>query len=466
MNTYLDIAAVRIQTYLTRWPNLLGRRAASQMLSKATSADAVQSQLKRMGISNVCLHGEAGDVDGVIGLRFDSVATDKEASKLAEGLILQLRQQLPAAEWVAVWGNGEDYVSARSHTIQKKLNNGDTLAGYGPLNEVPFARRCSLSAVDIAISEIQRYEEKYSIGHDAQMRYTAAKGKTTRDSIEGPVETLHGRPSPNDFNALAALAGNAVDRAGRQHKKNHLATIFIDGNGLGDFFTALVEQKISTKTEVSSAIVSATKSALEQGINAMEMEAIEVSKYTPLILHIVGGDDVLVSVPAAAAFPFTLTFVTAFDEHIQQAIQQHAPALDSTTTLPSASAGVAITHKSFPFNMTVAIVERLLRRAKRKHRGLEASLCWTDVTRFGVDVEHRPTWTASALKENEETLTTLATLGRSTVTGLATAADHPVEQIAAARLRVELRRDKQAQLVPFASNPQRFLEMIELARWW
>lgn len=48
--------------------------------------------------------------------------------------------------------------------------------------------------------------------------------------VEGLLPVTH--PAPEDFTALARLSGPV--KGG-----NHLATVFIDGNALGQFFTAL-----------------------------------------------------------------------------------------------------------------------------------------------------------------------------------------------------------------------------------
>ena len=62
--TYLDIGAVRVQSYLGRWPSLAGRRAGSALLQQHLSADSpgLQHQLQGRARKNT----DAGTVDSVL----------------------------------------------------------------------------------------------------------------------------------------------------------------------------------------------------------------------------------------------------------------------------------------------------------------------------------------------------------------------------------------------------------------
>jgi hypothetical protein len=107
--TYLDVAVVRIQSYLARTPKLRGRRGASALLAHELMWERVKPALGESATSNP----EAGAVDGVISLILKSGADPQEVARWA---FAALREQLPAAELRAVWGGGETYAEAvRDH---------------------------------------------------------------------------------------------------------------------------------------------------------------------------------------------------------------------------------------------------------------------------------------------------------------------------------------------------------------
>ena len=99
-----------------------------------------------------------------------------------------------------------------------------------------------------------------------------------------------------------------------------------------------------------------------------------------MIPHIVGGDDLVVSVVADRAWRFTVSYLDAFRAHardIPGVGDEHGPAL------PSASAGLVFAHMKFPFRRAAELAADRLRAAKRQFHGVSPAVAWLDVTRDG-----------------------------------------------------------------------------------
>lgn len=73
---YLDVAAVRIQDWLGRTPDLKFRRGASVLLSEATAPDAWKGRLP----AGAAWNDEAGNVDGVVSLVVDDNADSTDVA--------------------------------------------------------------------------------------------------------------------------------------------------------------------------------------------------------------------------------------------------------------------------------------------------------------------------------------------------------------------------------------------------
>lgn len=104
---YVDIAAVRIQRYLSRTPSLRGRRAASAALAEATSWERIEKSVAGRAERNT----EAGKADGVVNLQLtahDPARREALVDEVSTAVLRRLRRELPGAEFQAVWGSATD----------------------------------------------------------------------------------------------------------------------------------------------------------------------------------------------------------------------------------------------------------------------------------------------------------------------------------------------------------------------
>ncbi|WP_411129743.1 Cas10/Cmr2 second palm domain-containing protein [Streptomyces sp. x-19] len=389
---YVDFGAVRIQQYLTRTPGLRGHRAASNSLARATADAAIQEVVE--GLAEV--NPEAGKADGVVSLRFPMEAGDEREGRvrrLQDLVFAHLRKALPGAEFHSIWGAGESYLAVHARILQPKVRHGQVRHDLPPAAEFPLAVPCRMCHTDPAVGVEPLPDGSQMLCLDCSMR-NVTRRQTVADDRSPEGRLLRGiglAPAPDEFTDLAALGSKASGR-------NHLATVAVDGNAFGVFFKALAdegsrdEELRTAKTEISCALSDATRAALETA--TLELPLTVEREQLCVVPHVVGGDDVLVSLPADQAWWFTLTFLEEFGRLVREAT---AEVLDKLNKLragqpglpelepPTASAGVVFAHVRHPLNLLAESAGQRLSEAKRVFGGRQASVQWLDLTADGPE---------------------------------------------------------------------------------
>lgn len=398
---YVDFGAVRIQHYLTRTPGLRGHRAASNTLAQATDA----TEIARVVGTLAEVNREAGEADGVVSLRFPAAGADDadaddagRVRRLQDVVFAHLRRALPGAEFHSVWGAGESYLTAYAHTLQPKTHRGEVRHDLPPTAEFPLAVPCRMCHTDPAVGSEPLPDGLRALCLDCSMR-NVTRRQTVADqrSPEGRLRNaLDLKPAPDDFTSLAGL-GSAT--SGR----NHLATVAVDGNSIGVFFKALADasnqdgQWETAKSEVSTALSDATRTALENA--TLDLPVTLEHERLCVVPHVVGGDDVLVSLPADQAWSFTLTFLQEFGRLVREATSEVLDALNASRAgrpglaplqVPTASAGLVFAHASDPLNLLVESAAQRLSEAKRAFGGRQAAVQWLDITADGPEAPTHP----------------------------------------------------------------------------
>lgn len=491
--TYVDVAATRIQHYISRTPRLKGQRGASAWLSEVTSPQSVRQILDAGGpqaVAGAEVNPEAGEADGVICVRFPA---GPDPVPVAWTLAASVRAALPAVELEAVWGTGPSYLEAYRDQIKPRRagrpGSLPPLAWLPPPGEFPPLATCAECRAGPAVGKIDIHEDRdIAVCLDCQARYQdryrkpglaryAGRGGQDQENGDGlPVyreeaelaRALHRDPvagTVQDFSELARLGAETSNR-------NHVATVYADGNMIGAFFDRVIAHgDPELKARISAAVSQATRQALREATRAVIGPA--DGTRLPVIPHIVGGDDLVVSVTADRAWRFAVTYLDAFRRRL--ASIDGVPAGLLAPVAPSASAGLVLAHAKFPFRRAVELAAEQLRAAKREFRGEEPAIAWLDVTRDG---EHPPAgqrpWTLADLTGLSGAVQALreqvAPSGRATLGRLI---DTTRPEISVARVREHARRlDREAVLGPFlssgghAEDAARLAGALALARWW
>ncbi|MDV6011650.1 Cas10/Cmr2 second palm domain-containing protein [Haloechinothrix sp. LS1_15] len=237
-----------------------------------------------------------------------------------------------------------------------------------------------------------------------------------------------------------------------------MATIAADGNGLGDFMRRVRDHAPTDSGDLPRRINQATWRALVDAIDAVSRPEV---KQLPLVPHFIGGDDVLVSVPAHDAWRFTCRLQERFTDRLRAELGEMVGNLDP----PTMSAGVVIHHRTVPIFVVVELAEALLSRSKSEWRGELAALAWHDITNEGPEPTRRGSISLDGLRTHWEELNQLRSLPAS--------ARHRLVRLAAgeadaAELDEHLDRLQLRDYVePFLRSDQiNLVDALRMVRWW
>ena len=472
MMTYLDVSASRIQEYLVRYPRLRSITAASSMLASETRWDAIEAVVDGRGRPNPA----AGDADGKSSL---IVVEAADVEELAQDIVAHLLTRLPAARFEAHWADAESYPDALALMTQRS-GAGSGFTTPPPLNTVPVQRLCDRCVVSPATERLEDIDGEAWSCSDCALRVPDIR---SGHRVRGET-ILEGFEVPSDFDELAKL--------GNDGKRNHLATIYADGNSVGKFFKdALADCDPDQLNQLSEAVTTATRQAVRgAALNIQPDEERTIAS----IAHVIGGDDVLVTVPASFGWQFARTYLETFSNLMEQALEAVAP--DAGLAAPTASAGVIFSHKSFPFATVFSLAAGVLDSAKAGDvtrpspdgpDGRPAMVSWIDITSDGLDgPSYRHPLSVDYLAESEGEITALAAISASARSNLETYLSGANPFIAAARVRKLQRRLRFPGLEPFVADLPRIpvsvpseqesldahrridllRNMLSLADWW
>ncbi|MFC7617296.1 hypothetical protein ACFQV2_31605 [Actinokineospora soli] len=387
---FLDVAVVGVQSWLTRTSNLQGRRGASTLIREATDPARVMADIPGLG-EIAAVNTDAGQVDGVVALRLLADG-DADAERAEWAVAEHLRARLPAASLRAVHLRGDSYAAARA---------ADTVLAqreWVPMvPEWPAGKPCDWCRTWTASQMVKTADEHIGLCRDCLARRVAAGStvSTRAGRAPGTERDLLARLDtaarvPNDFTELAELGPPGEHTRGHpaRRRQRHRPLRHRRPHPLPGF-------------PVAATISEATWSALLAAIAAITPAHATV---LPMVAHFVGGDDVLVSVPAHQVWRFLAALLPAFAEHTTTDRRLRK------VTAPTLSAGVVVHHRAEPLSTVADLAWRLLTAAKQDHRGQHAAIGWQSVTHDGTDRITRPSLPVADLAARWPDLARLAAL--------------------------------------------------------
>ena len=455
---FVDVSVVRVQTYLSRTSDLRGIRGASAQVSEATDHQSWSSKLP----AGAMINAEAGNIDGVVSIEIVDTEVDvsQSAARIAIAVARQLRAALPAAYLTAVAASGSNYVAAY-RTMKKRREDGDLLVDWPPPPpELVLAKPCDRCRSWAAVQRIQDLSHN-AVDEDDQ----GCQDCVTRypDQRASPR-----RRSRTEVNLARALTHDEVDAQkirypsdfGELADGEHLALIYSDGNQVGAFIEAAAHLDVNTAL-LAPAISSATESALAA---ALWKAKSTTQQRIGAIPHILGGDDVEVTVRASDAWLVTIELLASFGRLMHNTRAEYATG-SKRVNLPtmSMSAGVVFFHHSTPFVDVTAFAEKLLKKAKTAVRGIEASIAFLDIPSDGNTAPStRPVFTLAQLNRWSGQLTAVAALPASHRATVLTLLRHGHGE--EARRRLQMRGSTIVDLL--AADGLAVQDQMEITRWW
>lgn len=470
MRLYLNVTVRRVQQYLARSTEeaLQSRRAASAQLIEATDSGRV-AEAVRAHLPAVEVNDEAVATDETAHLRLPD---DTNAEQAARHALVAVRQALPAAQLHAVTGRGENYYDAYRTHLGPKLASGAGIVSPPPAADVLPALRCEICGDDLATEPVRLVDEPRARAActDCAQRFRRGPAAVGQADPHGPQHRLVARlggtdetgAPARDFNELAAQGGGNA---------NHLATIYADANGLGAAFATLLDgADPSDRGSAARNLSGVVKDAVDAALDAAAAPLRRPGGVFPVAAHLVGGDDVLVSVPADHAFAFTRTLLETFTATVDGGLDALGAAARRPDPPLTMSAAVVIAHRSYPFLRCADLADEQLADAKRHGGGSTAMVAWLLVTQEGLQPPAgRSAWPLQALTDHDGDLAGLAGLPQHARKRLARALAHPTEAIAGAYARRALRRagdPGEASRVLDVRGVQGLRDALTLADWW
>lgn len=383
---YLDVSAVRIQEWLARTPDLKFRRGASALLLGVTEKDAWPAAELPAGVR---WNDEAGEVAGVVSLVLDEVTAaaggdEERVAAIAREVAGKLRQKMPYCPVQAVTGTGASYVEAYQKMAASRRAGRLVVDSPAAPSEVILAKPCDQcrSAAATRRGAWRTEEVTRDLCEDCSERLAAA-GRT------GGSRRWEPRPERVLREALEKAGTHVIDfpdnaqqlaEAGRidaDDTPSQLALIYADGNGVGAFMRAAARHDVP-KQDIVPAIDEATVGALADAV----LDRFTGWTRPPVLANLAGGDDLLVSVPAADAWQFTRVLLAAFGRRIAEAASGWPKEIRERC--PSLSAGLVFHHVKDPFSDLVRLAGEQLDAAKEATRGNAASVAFVDLTADGA----------------------------------------------------------------------------------
>ena len=151
------------------------------------------------------------------------------------------------------------------------------------------------------------------------------------------------------------------------NKKNKIAVIHIDGNGLGQLIPKL-KMKLS---EFSQKLDKATKEAFDKAKQNKKVRQI-----------IVGGDDVTIICDANDALSFSKEFLENFEAKTEEY-------LDNKLT---ACGGIAFCNEKYPFHYAVSLAEELCSQAKKDAKKIDENLAPSCIMFHNIQSSNFQSW--------------------------------------------------------------------------
>ncbi len=424
---YVDVAAARIQTWLARTPKLRFHRGASTMLAIQTSLATWGSRATAQDRADqVEWNSEAGEISGIVALRFPAEGLSEpelraRAQRLAWGAAWEIQSTLPGCAVGSSWGVGTTYLAAYADDMRRRRARGDVLVDLPPRPDESIVSRpcarCGTRAVNHP--RVAVMDDFLDLCEDCWSRVSVAGYQSSKAPARLPdsqsklftalVDRLPGTADlarfPDDFATLAGWGRVAVDDAPTQ-----LALIYADGDRVGAALKILIAAQEASpgavtlsKRILAEVIDAATKAAIVDAADgafrrwstvpeAPPRPDVGTDARYPVVVHVAGGDDVLVSVPAAAGWLFAWLLTDSFRRRVttglsaalaELGLAADDPARDILARPATMSAGVVFHHAAEPFSDVVVRAAERLKAAKSLGAGNGPALAYLDITADG-----------------------------------------------------------------------------------
>jgi hypothetical protein len=364
-----------------------GASALLDRLNRVETKDILAEQLGSTNMQTVFANG--GQAQFIVyGVGRDKL--DQALAKLADYYSEQTDGEMRVLVGVADWPEGEDYRQAVAAAVLHLLLQRQWASGQRAVRTFPLIEECASSSYLPAAGRFRWAGESRILSRACQLKLQENRKARLGQLWHGWMEWLDKHPLENGQflppsttyfrdNAQDLRPESIGDIAGKA-KKNYVGLIYADGNAMGQlvqeldtpetyrYFSEMVD------TSVRHACYEALRQALRSEIAEQQDTASSSSSqlYLPADILLLGGDDVVVLVPAERAFIFAQHLIKEFQQRTKEAISRAEPPsqkffqqrglAEHGLTL---SCGIVIGPGNYPFYLLLELAGELLKNAKR-----------------------------------------------------------------------------------------------------
>lgn len=359
----IHIELQRVQQWLFSVPRLRAMIGANTRLGEALRVDLpALARRNDLGwhLRATSSPDDISAIDDPIAVHDDPAVRDNPAQDLRDGIVARDGGHFEAE--FASKEAAQAFAAAAQELIERELpglryrifvdDQVQPTTSRFVSSELPMLSVCEWTGHGLASASVRQGIDVSEVSVDAAMRHRSARlaenGKAQDIATLLTASTsLRQYSRPRDFEALA---GNG-----------YLAVIHADGNGVGG--EAPSDQVLRARFFHRNRVL--VRAAIAKAVNnVVPLPDVDgVTPIAPMVILMIGGDDILVVCRAAIALRFVVELSTALENG-----QSGGSTDEFHLTL---GVGVAIGRPSLPFHRLHAIAEQLAASAKRRVRGVD-----------------------------------------------------------------------------------------------
>jgi len=215
--------------------------------------------------------------------------------------------------------------------------------------------------MSLNIMELNPTTAKPTVGHMTVQKKSTPIDRATKQKIKANEDFFKANPHLKEFKNIAEFS----------NRKNKIAVIHADGNGLGMLIPKLREKGMEL-SDFSKSLDDATCEAFKRAKN-------DTMSIRDVIL---GGDDMVVVCNANDALTFTKNFLQFFEEETEKKIGHKL----------TACAGIAYCNEKYPFHYAVSLAEELCDATKKHAKQIDEDLAPSSLMFHNIQSSNFQSW--------------------------------------------------------------------------
>lgn len=280
----------------------------------------------------------------------------------------------------AAWPADRTYKSALVQAFAHQQRARDFASGQACVPQMPMFKECSSASHLPATRAVTWGGERLLLSDACRLKREEARRVQDARSWSGFLDHLReqygwdwavqeGELRPADFENIGAKA----------RRPGYIGVVYADGNAMGRLVQDLDsrERAHAFSRIVDESINSACQIALGEAMaDCLGRTTFTPPQFLPADILLLGGDDLLIVLPAERALDFSIRACEVFEEETRRRITQADPQIREFFRKHllegrglTISCGVALGRASYPFYLLLDLAEELLKNAKKREYG-------------------------------------------------------------------------------------------------